>query len=365
MTRFKPDIEKAKERVEAWWNNEIVDRAVVQVTAPRNNAVPYTGPDTNNLETYWTDPSYVMPRWMHQVENTCFTAEAFPIMFPAATGMPAMLARYLGSANRFIDKNTAWVESFLDDWATRQPFRFTQDNKWFQITKMLLEAGVTHAESNELEYFVGLPDLNGPTEVFADIRGPEKLAMDFIDSPDMIKPALAEINQAWFDAWKACTAITQRLGGFFFWMRIWSERPAIDLQSDFSCMISKTMFDEYFMPFIEQQTQWVERTIYHLDGPGAVQHLDSLLDLPNLTGIQWIPGAGQKPASEWPDLLRKIQDAGKLVYCYCGKNSIEDVLSYLKPEGVMLVTECGSEAEADELIRNVEKWSARNTMVTV
>jgi hypothetical protein len=30
----------------------------------------------------------------------------------------------------------------------------------------------------------------------------------------------------------------------------------------------------------------VERTIYHLDGPDAIRHLDALLELPALDGIQ-------------------------------------------------------------------------------
>jgi hypothetical protein len=122
-------------------------------------------------------------------------------------------------------------------------------------------------------------------------------------------------------------------------MGIWSELPATDLQSDFSCLISKNMFDEYFLPFIAEQTEMVPRTIYHLDGPGAVRHLDSLLALPHLDGIQWIPGAGAKPAVEWIPLLQRIQQAGKLVYVYCDKTHVQKLVEELDPEGLMLVVE--------------------------
>ena len=127
-------------------------------------------------------------------------------------------------------------------------------------------------------YFVGVPDLNGPTEILARLRDTQRLALDFYDNSQYIKPALAEINRAWYEYWQACIAITHQIGGYFFWMGIWSDVPATDLQSDFSIMISKEMFDEYFLPFIAEQTEMVPRTIYHLDGPGAVRHLDSLLD---------------------------------------------------------------------------------------
>ena len=36
------------------------------------------------------------------------------------------------------------------------------------------------------------------------------------------------------------------------------------------------------VPALDQQTRWVERTVYHLDGPGAIRHLDALLSLPEL-----------------------------------------------------------------------------------
>ena len=140
-------------------------------------------------------------------------------------------------------------------------------------------------------------------------------------------------------------------------MGVWSDRPSTDLQSDFSIMMSPEMFDEYFLPFIDEQTTMVERTLYHLDGPGAVRHVDSLLSLPYLDGIQWVPGAGAKPTVEWLPLLQKIQDAGKLVYAYCDQHSVRRILSELRPEGVMLVTSCESVEEAERLLENVAAWT--------
>ena len=58
MTVFKEDLEKSQQRVEAWWRGEVVDRAVILVTAPRADASPYRGPETEDLHTYFTDPAY-------------------------------------------------------------------------------------------------------------------------------------------------------------------------------------------------------------------------------------------------------------------------------------------------------------------
>jgi hypothetical protein len=89
-------------------------------------------------------------------------------------------------------------------------------------------------------------------------------------------------------------------------------------------------------------------------------HLDSLLGLPHLDGIQWVPGAGAKPTVEWIPLLRKIQDAGKLVYAYCEAGDVRTLLQELRPEGLMLIVSCDSVGEAEQLLENVQAWTRQH-----
>ncbi len=93
-----------------------------------------------------------------------------------------------------------------------------------------------------------------------------------------------------------------------------------------------------------------------LDGPDAIRHLDSLLSLPKLSGIQWIPGAGSPPMTEWIPLLKRIQNAGKLQHLICQKGEVRKLLRELEPEGILLDTICGSVKEADQLISEVRRW---------
>ena len=363
MPIYKEDIEECKCRVDAWWNHEIIDRVVVQVRAPLScpaaakEDLSEMSPEA--VEAWFLDSDQVIPRLKRQLAHTYFGGEAFPVMFPVAGRMVAITAAYLGCPLEFLNTETVWAHPAIVDWQTRPGFRFDPENKWWQKSQQLLNVAVEQADG----YFVGVPDLNGPTEILARLRGTQQLALDFYEYPQHIKTAIAEINRAWFDYWQACVKITHQIGGYFFWMGIWSDLPATDLQSDFSIMISKQMFDEYFLPFIAEQTEMVPRTIYHLDGPGAVRHLDSLLDLPHLDGIQWVPGAGAKPAVEWIPLLQRIQEAGKLVYTYCDKSHVQKLVDELSPEGLMLVVEgCQSRDEVDELLENVLKWSKKTSL---
>ncbi len=132
------------------------------------------------------------------------------------------------------------------------------------------------------------------------LRDSQRLAIDLLENPAPVIQAFAEANRAWLRYWQAATgAIHQWIDGYYYWMGIWSDQPSTDLQCDFNVLISSRMFDEFFLPYIEEQTRWVERTIFHLDGPGAIRHLDSLLSLPRLDGIQWVPGDGKPAMSKW------------------------------------------------------------------
>ena len=104
----------------------------------------------------------------------------------------------------------------------------------------------------------------------------------------------------------------------------------------------------------------MERTIFHLDGPQALQHLDTVLRLPRLNALQWVFGAGHGPAARWIDVFRKAREAGK-----ANQVLAEDpadalaVLRALGPEG-MWITVCSgmrNPAEAAAFLEEVEALS--------
>ncbi len=77
-------------------------------------------------------------------------------------------------------------------------------------------------------------------------------------------------------------------------------------------MISPQMFKRFVLPDLMVCCDELDFAFYHLDGKGQIPHLDILLSIENLRGIQWIPGDGQPPPENWLPLLKRIRDAGKL-----------------------------------------------------
>jgi len=350
MALYKKDPAVARRRVEAWWEHAVIDRVVIQVRAVCGYE-PET-PPASDLARYYTDPELVIPRAERRLAHTYQGGEAFPFVVPY--GPVAALAGFYGCPLEFSSNGTVWSESIADDPSGLPDLGFDATNPWWQTARRLIEAFVERADG----YSVGVPDLNGPTETLARLRGTEAFAVDFIDQPAYIRPAIEEITDTWFRYYQECNAPTERTGGHFHWMGLWSDVTSIDLQSDFSCMISPAMFNEHFLPSIERQTRLVDRTMYHLDGPGAIKHLDALLELPELDGIQWVPGTGHEEIGQWIPLLKRIQAAGKLVLAYCTPAELETVLRELEPEGLMLATGCEDEEEGERLLDSARKWTA-------
>lgn len=345
--RGKEDWPQAQQRYEAWWQGEVLDRICIAVHAPKY-PLPEPTIAPQDLAANWIDPDTVMRRQREVLAATYYGGDAFPILRPVSGGMVAVLAAFLGAPLHILNRQTTYTDPIIADWEQRPTLGFAADNPWWQVVRRLLEAGA--AEAPGLGY-VSIPDLNGPGEILARLRGTAPLAVDLIDRPDEVLAAMPEINQAWYRYWQACNGVIHRhVGGYVFWMGLWSELPATDLQTDFSIMISKTMFDRFFLPFVEEQTHLVQRTVYHLDGPGAVRHLESLLDLPHLSAIQWVPGAGAPPMSRWLPLLHRIQARGKSLCLNCEPWEVEILAAELEPEGLFLSTNAGSAEEADNLV---------------
>jgi len=101
------------------------------------------------------------------------------------------------------------------------------------------------------------------------------------------------------------------------------------LQCDFCYMIGPEMFDTFVKPELTATCEKLPHAFYHLDGIGQLPHLESLLTIQSLRGVQWVPGSGQPDCSHWPDVYRTIRSAGKLVQLFGSFDVLEAVRAQL------------------------------------
>nr|MBC7243868.1 hypothetical protein [Chloroflexota bacterium] len=350
---YKEDWEQAKEHLIAFWNGSAIQRATLQIYAPRDVALPGPKPPTTPQDPtqLWTDPDYLIAAADHHFRTQYFGAEAVPSHWINLG--PGIMATYLGSRPTFAP-DTVWYGPIAYEY--ERPLLQEEDNRWWQLTKDLTRLSCAFFAGKAL---TGITDLGGCTDVLASLRTTEALLLDMVGRPEQVQQAVIELAHIWVHCYNELYAMVEENDqGSIQWLGVWAPGKMYNVQSDLSCMISPAMFNSFVVPELEIVLSNLDFALYHLDGPGAIKHLDRLLEIPNLKGIQWTPGEGQPPVSEWIPMYRRIQKAGKLLHLHGEARYAERVLRALEPEGLMYVTWCETQTEAEDLMRKAESWAA-------
>ncbi|MFM8319930.1 MAG: hypothetical protein ACKOC5_03360, partial [Chloroflexota bacterium] len=252
-----------------------------------------------------------------------------------------------------------------DDWTAWQPhFDPHTDPTWATI-KAIVERFAAEAPG---KFFVGKPELGNGADVLSLIRGMDHLAMDLIAQPEQVQRGVQLISDAWvqlMDQAHQLTAPVNDGGDVLAWMGLWAPGKLDQIACDFSSVISPGMFRKFFIPEVLKMGRWCEYGVYHLDGPACMKNmLDVLLEAPEIKAIQFTPGAGSPPTytPAYIPRYRKILDSGRNLYLLCQPGEVEQILAELPPEGLFMRTYVASQAEADEMLRCVTRWSKRGSV---
>ncbi|MGL4738800.1 MAG: hypothetical protein ACRCW2_15205, partial [Cellulosilyticaceae bacterium] len=301
-----------KDTYDRWWEGTL-DRAVLPVViqgrAPTRvqPPAPLLSQATSLSFEYTADA--LIDRIDYELSKNIYLGDAFPYFNMDCFG-PGVLAAFLGAKP---NNHSGRIWFFPDKQTTldQMHFEYNPDNIWFKRVKAIYEAAVRRWGG---EVVLGMVDLGGVLDVLATFRGSEHLLMDLYDEPDEVKRLVKEIHELWMKYYhELADILAPRAHGFSDWSQIFSSERSYVIQSDFSFMIGNDLFQEFVLDDLLQFTREIPNTIYHLDGIGQLRHLDTLLAMSKLKAIQWIPGAGELPQSQWPEVYRKIHIAGKRI----------------------------------------------------
>ena len=117
------------------------------------------------------------------------------------------------------------------------------------------------------------------------------------------------------------------------------------------------MFRHIFLPVVRRQTEFLDHTVFHVDGVNLFRHVDALCELPRLQALQILPGAGEPSPLHYIETLKKVQSAGKNLHISIEPEEVERALSLLSARGSFIQTWAETEAQARELIKQAERWS--------
>ncbi|MDP2919216.1 MAG: hypothetical protein Q8O43_03240 [Dehalococcoidia bacterium] len=286
----------------------------------------------------------VLDYYQERLQSAYFYGDAWPKWSPYFG--PGIMTGFLGGkVEPLPEQRTVWFEADNPVPYDKLHFVYDPENTWWRRVKDLT-SGAVERWGDEVN--IAHTDIGGVLDVLASFRKTYTLLKDLYDCPEEVVRCTRELTSLWmryYDGFSEITASTGR--GTSCWAPLWSTRKTYMHQCDFSYMISPAMFERFVIADLDHCFKQMEHAFYHLDGKGQVPHLKMLLSLKSLKGIQWIPGAGQPPPSQWLPLLRQIRDAGKLCQLFVsaeesmtiareigGKGFAFCVLDPMKPEEV-------------------------------
>lgn len=356
---FRANYQATLLEYEKFWERKPLKRSILNLSYSdlKPGSAPYRDPASP--EEKWLSEDYVYNAFKHTVRNSGYLAEGIPMQF--TNFGPGCLSACIGGgfdlapATIWFDKKT-----IITDWENPPEIEFDpQSAMWQHITRM------QNKLASDPEIHFSITDLGGIMDILASLRGTESLLYDLYDYPEEVRNAAKRIKTLWFKAFdKQLETIRKTNQPYNNWMNIPSEKPWYPLQCDFCYMISPAQFAQFVLPELVDQAAYMERSIYHLDGIGELPHVDMLLDIPGLTGIQWVSGDGREPLwdEKWFGLYRKIQDKKKNIVLLDGLNEndmagAERLIKSVDPTGVYISVHCSSREKAEDMLEKVTRWS--------
>ncbi|MGI6295541.1 MAG: hypothetical protein ACOX3G_05580 [Armatimonadota bacterium] len=291
----------------------------------------------------------IVDRWDYDLSCISFYGCAIPHVWPNFG--PGVAAAFMGAEMQSsTSAGTVWFHPAQERPISEIHFEYQPDNIWFRrIADIYLAA----AEKWRGLVQVGMTDLGGNLDLLSTFRPAEQLLYDLYDHPNEVKRLTWEAHELWWRYFTELDSIIRPVNpGYSAWSGFYSQEPHYMLQCDFCYMISPQMFDEFVRPEIAASCKRMPNGFYHLDGPGQLPHLESLLSIPELKGIQWVPGAGQPDPRSWPQVYKKIQSAGKLSQLYGPPDTFEALSNEMDSlRDMLLMTGCATHQEAVSLLK--------------
>ena len=350
--------DRLRETTDRWWAREL-GRPLIQVAVrDRDPGRPEPELPARHFAAFYdldVPAEAVVDRWDWDLSCLRFPGDAYPTVW--LNFGAGVLATILGADLAMRpDQNTVWFHPDQETEVGDLHFEYDAGNPWLLRMKDLARAAMERWQGLVQ---VGMTDLGGVLDVLSTFRPAERLLLDLYDHPDDLKRLIWEIHDLWFRCFDEINAVLQPTNpGYSSWGNIFSAEPYYMLQCDFCYMIGPDMFEEFVRPELAAACKRLGRSFYHLDGPGQLSHLDLLLTIEELDGVQWIPGAGAKGITEWPEIFGRIYEAGKLMQLYGGQDVLDAIAGQIGDASGIVLTS-GNYDDRDHRMEEVDRMTAK------
>lgn len=197
------------------------------------------------------------------------------------------------------------------------------------------------------------PFLRGPADVVSAMLGTSRFCVELIDHPEEIMALIARCAHAWIQVTQQVMEIIPEWQEGYFPGARWVHAPGkcVYTSEDATSLISRKMYEEYLLPANLQMAAQFPYGFVH-------RHSASLHNLKSLGGLprQWAVEVTLDPSGPTLDqvlpVLKRLQQSHHplIVFGISEIQGLQTLLKNLQPEGLCLVAQSETEAQACMLL---------------
>lgn len=352
---YCPDAQLIMDRYAAWWKCEILDRPVVTMGV---HQPPMEMPQKEHatIRDRWFDYEHSIACHDAYFKQRVSVGDAMPTFLPNLG--PEVVATLFGAELEFSDESS-WSEPLVSSCRDILNLKCNLDSHYWQTIRNMVDMSL---EKGNGKWVTCYSDLHTNGDALASLRDPQDLCIEMIDDMEGVRLACEYVTDSFAalydDIWNRINAYGQPS---VTWLHAPAWGKMFVPNCDFNALISKDMFKEAIWPSIVREVEHCDRSIFHLDGPTALQHLSLVLEEPKIEGLQWVYGAGNGPASKWEKVYLDAQEHGKCLQIICEDfDDARRLMKVLKPEGVWFsIGSSASKEEGLDFLDEVARWGGR------
>jgi 5-methyltetrahydrofolate--homocysteine methyltransferase len=359
--------DKVQREAAAWWRGEL-KRPLIQVRvkgrqSPRAAAaLPYQHYTITQRDAV---AEQIVDSWDAELAQWYFRGDAFPqVWLNYGPGVVAALLGCRADVGR-ADAMTVWFHP--EEVVEVEGLKFAAPEVSYanKLWRQMSELARAAQQQWQGKVQVGLTDFGGALDILSSFRPAEALLYDLADAPERVVELTWEIHQRWWDFYDRQDTLWRGAGnrGTTCWTPLFCSGRYYMLQCDFKYMLGPKQFAKFVAPELRASCQKLDQAFYHLDGVGQLASLDLLLAIPELKGVQWIPGSGQRDMRHWPEVYRKIAAAGKKIQIggsgLDGMEQLEIIADQIgRADNIVTLIDAETAAELPRVEKFLAQWGA-------
>ncbi len=356
---LKDNEREARERLRAFWaGTSCGRRPALGVTAgsPDREATrsPWSGTASRKERELLAD--YQVWACAPVFSGVRYLAESFPgVKLDWGTAL-VTVAAFAGGDYDF-EAGSAWIKPIPDLWSRPLP-HFSPRHPLVPKLEAIFDALSVHVGHRAL---ITPPLLLDGLTTLSMFRETPLLCTELMDRPDDVRRWSSALTRLGMEIYEHFYRFLGARGytDTASWLAIAAEGRMEAVQCDFAAMLSPAQFREFVMPDLRRMVEYLDFSLYHLDGVEQMRFLDLLREIEGLNGIQWNPQPQHgRELLKWVEAFREIRKRKFSLFIWC-RNEPDTAVTLareLGPDGLYLdLGHFDSVDEAESVIRRIEK----------